>query len=203
MDFERQETNSARLILYAFIRSAFDSPPNQEKFDYWLSLLSSLYGGTGLSELDDAIIQLKSALEQNGLISCQNEYYELFENPFSSLAIHLYASYYIDGKIMGPSLVKLRQLLYNLNIGKVKNFNESEDHLVFLIDLMMFLIQRGNQDSNRSLKAQKEIIEDYLRPIIEGANRVIKKYDDFLIYKSFFKIARSFLSLEQCLFPSG
>ncbi len=203
MENNYREIQTARLVLYAFVRSFLDVPPNQEKFDYWIKLLDAMTSETGSASLDKALFPLGNALEQGGLIGCQNEYYELFENPFSANMIQLCASYYIDGKIMGPSLVNLRQLLYNLNIGKVENFKEPEDHLIFLIDVMMHLIQRQDGKSMEDLlKGQQKVLEGYLIPVVKGASRVLGTLEGFPIYVAVFDVAKTFLGLEQSLFPS-
>ncbi len=203
MDSEQKEIQTARLVFYAFLRSFLDSPPTDEKFRYWLGLLDAMTSGTGSAPLDEALLTLRNALGNSRPIGCQNEYYELFENPFSPNRVQLCASYYTDGKTMGPSLVNLRQLLYNLNIGKIEGFKEPEDHLVFLIDVMMHLIQRHDRVPEESVKAQQEMLEGYLIPCIKGVSNVLGALENFTVYRALFNVATAFLGLEQSLFPSN
>jgi len=199
MSSEINETNSARLLLYAFVRSFFDTPPTPEKHQYWRGLLDALLRGTGFQSLDHAFASLREALSHEDILKVQNEYYELFENPFGTNRLQLLASYYVDGKIMGPSLVKLRQLLYNLYLGKEEGFKETEDHLVFLVDVMMHLI--GQEDVNAPVQA--EILRHYLLPTFKGMAERLKATDGFGVYKAAVSVALAFLELEGCLFPSG
>ncbi len=198
-----QDTDSARLVLYAFVRSFFDSQPSREKHEYWLMLLDALGSGTGSRPLDEALLALKTALSNSEVIDVQNEYYELFENPFSPNRVQLFSSWYKDGKIMGPSLVKLRQLLYNLNLGKEDGFRATEDHLVFLIDVMMHLIEESGRQDYENTGVQASILRNYLLPVIRGMEEKIGSLENFTVYKAAISVASAFLGLEECLFPSG
>ncbi len=198
-----QDTDSARLVLYAFVRSFFDSQPSKEKHEYWLMLLDALGSGTGSRPLDEALFALKKALSNSEVIDVQNEYYELFENPFSPNRIQPFSSWYKDGKIMGPSLVKLRQLLYKLNLWKEDSFRETEDHLVFLIDVMMHLIEKSGSETFENTRAQASILRNYLLFVIKGMEGEIASLKNFSVYKAAISVASAFLGLEECLFPSG
>ncbi len=197
-----QETNSARMVLYALIRSFLDGPPNGEKLGYWLLILDALQKGTGSSAFDEAVSRLGSVLKEKELVDIQNEFYELFENPFGNSRLQPFASYYIDGKIMGTSLVKLRQLLYNLNLGKEECFRETEDHLVFLLDLMIHLIQKGSQGQESGTSVQGKIIHDYILPTVKGMQRDLSAHGNFAVYRAVLEAALAFFTLDECLFPS-
>ena len=192
---------SARMVLYGLFRSFFDSSPSEEKVEYWKSILGALHEGTGFHELDEAVSAMKALLDERDLVQIQNEFYELFENPFSSNRLQLCASYYIDGKLMGMSLVKLRKLLYNLSLGKVDGFTETEDHLVFLLDAMMHLIEQEEQGDDSARKGQVAILEDYLTPCIEGVGRALSQSGNFPFYETAVRMGRAILELEKNLFP--
>ena len=193
------EINQARSILYGLIRSFFDSPPDDIKLKGWKDILLQLSGNTGYLDLDLAVENLLKKLKSLDLNQIGAEYYELFENPFSSNRIQLCASFYIDGRLFGQSLVKLRQLLYNLNLGRSKSFAESEDNFVFLLDTMTYLIQKG--DEYQDLLAQKELFYSYLYPCSKGIAKKIQELSGFPFYKGVSKFIDGYFLLEEHLFP--
>ncbi len=194
-----KEISQARLTLYGLIKSFFEAPPDINKINAWEEILRQLKENTGFSSLDLSVTDLLASLKKTSLNEIQDEYYELFENPFSSNKVQLCASFYIDGRLLGQSLVKLRQLLYNLNLGRSKNFTETEDSFVFLLDTMMYLIQKGSAD--KWFFAQKELFNVYLFPCAKGIAGEIGKLSGFPVYKSVSGFVDSYFLLERCLFP--
>ncbi len=194
------EIRDARLFLYGLCRSFFDSYPTEEKFNYWLKLADLLKDGIGFPPIDTALFKMNETLKDLTLTQIQNEYYELFENPFSSKRVQLCASYYIDGKLMGKSLVKLKKLLYNLNLGKESSFKESEDHLVFLIDAMMFLIE--SEKGEEAVSSQAELFHHFLLPCGKGVFKCVSEIQGLKAYSTFTQVLNGALELEGVILPS-
>ncbi len=194
------EIKNARLFLYGLCRSFFDSYPTEEKLNYWQKLAELLKDGTGFPPIDTALFRLNEELKDLTLTQIQNEYYELFENPFSSTRVQLCASYYIDGKLMGKSLVKLKKLLYNLNLGKESSFRESEDHLVFLIDTMMFLIEA--EKGEEAVSSQAELFHHFLLPCGKGVFKCVSEIQGLKAYSTFSQVLNGALELESVILPS-
>ncbi len=101
---------------------------------------------------------------------------------------------------MGKSLVKLKKLLYNLNLGKESSFRESEDHLVFLIDTMMFLIEA--EKGEEAVSPQAELFHHFLLPCGKGVFKCVSEIQGLKAYSTFSQVLNGALELESVILPS-
>ena len=192
----------ARMLLYGLVRSFFDSLPNGEKIRFWQDVSDGLAdSGIGFGELDASFSGLSRSLAIMKPTEIEEEFYELFENPFSDHKVQLCASFYIDGHLFGQSLVKLRQLLYKIGLGKVDGYSGSEDSLIFLSDVMLFLIDKEGESSVFD-SYQRELFMEFLSPCERGIARTLKGLSDFPFYRMVGGLLEGHLLLEGSLFPA-
>ncbi|AEH45678.1 hypothetical protein Thein_1823 [Thermodesulfatator indicus DSM 15286] len=196
------EIDRARIFLFDFLKSLFLEEPTPEKRETWLKVLEKIAGQTDFEPLDQALLGLKEFLKKTDPDQLKEEYYELFVNPTREKPLVLTASYFIDGKAIGPTLAKLRKNLNELGITRSENFKESEDSLVFLLDLMIILIEKSCKD-NIYFKHLENIFEKFLLPCAEGAYERLTSEEKSSFYRKCAEVLRSYLELEKRFLTEG
>ncbi len=188
------EVSRARSILYDLFALFFLPDFNEEKYTLALKIIQNL-PQTGVESFDKASKALKEALCRQKPSEIREEFEKFFIVPFEGEQIPLEASYYLDGKIFGPSLVKLRQLLERLGLAKVEEIPEPEDHLGVLLALM------AESARQKSLIEQRELFYNFLRPCVYGVSKRLGKKNSF--YKTVVKMLEAFLELEARFFEEA
>lgn len=107
-DFSDKEVFRVRLRFVDLIKSFFQAEPDAENMSRWRGTFAALAKEQVNPIFDGAVQDICRMLNEKNLIDIQNEYYELFTNPFSKNQINIMASYYLDGRSFGQTLVSLR-----------------------------------------------------------------------------------------------
>ncbi|WP_456371357.1 TorD/DmsD family molecular chaperone [Thermodesulfatator atlanticus] len=197
------ELAQARIFMYDLIKSLFLEEPTNETKEKWLKALAVLEKGTEFEPLDKAIRELRNHLENAEVSDLQDEYYELFVNPAVEKPLVLTASYYLDGKAVGPTLARLRKILGEMGIKRAENFKENEDSLVFILDLMAILIENLEKKVYKDNRYQEKIFENFLKPCAAGVKKTLENHPKANFYKKCAEMLQGFLLLEERLFAEG
>jgi len=95
-----------------------------------------------------------------------DEYTRLFLGP-GRLPVPPYESMYMDGKMMGNSLLEVKKVYRKAGVGKAGDYAEPEDHIAFELRFMHWLCEEGinTGDSERMkecLTLQKDFMNEHL-----------------------------------------
>jgi len=159
-----KEVNAIRLRLLDLIKSFFIGEPEQDKVDTWKEVVSSLTSEQINPSMNSAVQKLDGLLSTMRMEDLTEEYYDLFIDPFSEHLVHTTLSYYADGHDFGQSLVDLRRFLLSAEITKLEGLDESEDSLVFLLDILATLIHDEETDFDNARNKQSELLTNFLDP---------------------------------------
>jgi len=115
----------------------------------------------------------------------------LFLGPVSVL--FPYESWYVDGKLMGESLLKVKQVYRDKGMVKSRGFAEPEDHLALELGFMKHLCEKGE------LQDQKEFLSHHLLLWVPKFcdDLYAKSRSDF--YRGIGRITKGFLFLDMGL----
>lgn len=130
-----------RLLLVDLLASFFQAEPDAEKMSRWRGVFSALVKERVNPVFDRAVVDIHGILNERSLADLQREYYELFVNPFGSSRVHTMASWYLDGRSFGQTLVSLRAFLAEAGFVREEGVTESEDSLPVLLDFLAHLIE--------------------------------------------------------------
>ena len=150
------DVDRARAQEYALLATLLSRSPD----DRMLGRLALLRGDA--SPLGTAHTALAEAAAKADAKSVKAEYFNLFDGLGGSGFLP-YASYYLTGSLYGRPLVRLRQALQNLGIGRAEHLSEPEDHAAVLCELMASLA--GGRIA-APVEAEREIFETHLAPWI-------------------------------------
>jgi TorA maturation chaperone TorD len=188
-----------RLRFLDLLKSFFQDEPDAEKIGRWRGIFAAIAGEQINPQLDAVIVQLGEIVNKKDLQELKNEYYALFADPFSEHVVPLTASYYLDGKNFGPSLVNYRELLKTALLIKDSSITDSEDTLLIMLDTLVALIEEEKQGSEQARDLQNQLLRQFLLPTAQHILTNITKNTAADFYKKCTQFLCEYLELEQGL----
>lgn len=188
-----------RLRFLDLLKSFFQDEPDAEKMSRWRGIFAAIAKERINPKLDAVIIQLGEILNEKDLQALKDEHYTLFADPFSAHLIPLNASYYLDGKNFGPSLVNYRELLKTAQLIKESTIPDTEDTLLIMLDTLVALIEEQKQGIDEAKELQSLLLQQFLLPT---ARHILKNMTDNSaadFYKKCTQFLCEYLELEQGL----
>lgn len=190
-----------RLRFIDLIKSFFVEEPDAEKMSRWRGTFSALSKEQISPSFDSAVREIGDMLGKKTLAELQEEYYQLFVNPFDGDMIETNASYYLSGRNYGQTLVDVRGFMDEAGLRKDASVNGPEDSLVVLLDTFGALVELekevGEEDKARAL--QTKIIADFLAPFAEKLQTAMHDNKKASFYRHCCKVLNGYLDLEKGL----
>jgi len=199
-DREEKDIRKVRLRILDIVKSFFTGQPDAEKLSRWRGTFSALTKERVNPVFDQSVRDIHSCLEKRTLVELQDEYYDLFTDPFTNKQLSTTASFYLDGRSYGQTLVELRGLLAELGIEKKEDVIETEDSLVVMLDVLASLIDETEAlDKEQNQKLQRELLKKYLLPLSENLKRACGENEAANFYKACSDFFCGYLELEKGL----
>ncbi len=202
---EIEEFLKLRKNLYAFLHRMYvEEPPNELTED----LVNNRVPIPDLKSLNEDMAEGFKMLEKFMKASkdmvkihekLTDEYTRLFLGP-GSPSIPPYESMYIDGEMMGPSLLKLKKDYRNAGIAKSKEYMEPEDHIAFELKFMQYLCEemlKNGECRSKCSALQKKFMEDHLLKWVPDFCDDLYKSEKSDFYKGIAKITKGFIFMDK------
>ena len=141
-----KELIRTRLRFLDVIKSFFMDEPDAERLSRWRGFIAALSDEPVNPLMDAAVKELGRLLSEISLEDIRDEYYELFINPFSSDMVQTNLSHYLDGQAFGQTLVNFRGFMMEAGLVKNEDIDDTEDSLVFMLDILRALIEEEKND---------------------------------------------------------
>ena len=203
MDAPDFELIRIRTSLMELLKSFFSREPDGELIATWrgaLPVLSS--GGSSPSGLSAIAQRLISILESKDLQGLQDEYYELFVDPFGKHHVITNVCYYLDGRNFGESFVRLKEILTDGKLAKAHEAHGSEDELVVVLDAyQQFIEGERNRGALRHARMlERQLLSEILVPFSHLFEDVLlaNPYAEF--YAQCACLMRQVFEMEKILF---
>ena len=149
---------------------------------------------------DRVVRELSETLNSCNLQDVQDEYNYLFVNPFDGGLVHTSASFYIDGRNFGQSLVEIRGLLHEAGIVKEESVTDPEDSLVVMLDAFASLVEEEKVNGGELVKElQGRLLSEFLEPFSKKFTEALEKKTDAKFYTICCKFLKEYLELERSL----
>ena len=187
-----------RLRFVDLMKSFFISSPDAERLSRWRGTFAALVKDPVTPEIDAAARELNSQLTSKKLEDLQDEYYALFTDPFSESHLNMMASYYIDGRNYGNTLIALRQFLHEANVKVDNSLNDSEDSLPVMLDILVTLIELQKNGDDTFVK-QGELVNKFLLPCIDHLSRSAAENKTAHFFDGCIRFCKGYLYLEKSL----
>lgn len=199
---EDREIKKIRLRMIDLIKSFYTGEPDAEKLSRWRGTFSALSRERVTPQFDQNVRDLYQCLEQRSLTDLQEEYYSLFTDPFNDNQLNMSASYYLDGKTYGETLVEIRSLFLEAGLEKNSDVIETEDSLVVMLDVLSMLISEDAEEHDADTRLQSELLQKYLLPFSECLKEACETNSAAEFYACCGKFFCGYLELEKDLYGS-
>ena len=211
---ETKEILETRRNFYAFLyRMYLEEPPRELADDLVKGKISfsDLIPLDG--ELSDGFRGLKEFMEKSKGKAIDelheelvDEYTRLFVGPHR-LPVQPYESWWVDGKLMGKSLLTVKRVYRKAGIVKARDYAEPEDHIAFELKFMHYLCEEGllanfSLEKKRfveCLNLQKEFLNDHLLRWVPDFCDALYECELSDFYKGIAKLTKGFLLLEDAV----
>jgi len=198
-DISDRDLSRVRLRFLDLLKSFFQDVPDSERLSRWRGIFAALDKEQISRQLDITIRELGELLAEKSLSQIKEEHYVLFTDPYSKQLLPLTATYYIDGKSFGPSLVNLREILKQAQLVKENKITEPEDSLPIMLDALATLIQEEQQESTPTRHLQDQLLQQFLIPTVKQMQERIKENAETGFYQKCIAFLNAYLALEQGL----
>ncbi len=189
-----------RKSLMDLLKSFFYEEPDANRLGLWRGVVYSLSKESVSPEMDAAIKELSECLSERGLKELQEEYYELFVNPFSKHSLKTTLSFYTDGHNFGSTLVAIREFLKNVGIQRREGVNETEDSLPVMLDIYQQLIAaEEKQGGQEAVERQAEFLKKFLVPLGKAVEKGLEANEKAHFYRACCHFLNACLLMESSL----
>ncbi len=199
MDAANKELFRVRLRFIDLIKSFFIAEPDAENMSRWRGIFTSLDGEQINPIFDTAVSECKEILAKKSLKELQEEYYDLFEDPFSENLIPTTASFYIDGRTHAQTLADFRGFLMVAGLEKDEAVIETEDSIVVMLDTLARLIEDEEEGGEYSRVSQTTLISEFLELLADNVYKRLEADERASFYASCGKFLKGYLDLERGL----
>ncbi len=195
-----RELFRVRLRFLDLIQSFFVVEPDAEKISRWRGTFAALIQERVSPNFDRVVRELSDALNSCNLEDVQNEYSKLFVNPFDGGLVHTSASFYIDGRNFGQSLVEIRGLLNEAGLVKEESVTDPEDSLVVMLDAFASLVEEEKSNAGELVKElQGRLLSEFLEPFAAKFTEALEAKEDARFYTVCCRFLKEYLELERSL----
>ena len=187
-----------RLRFLDLIKSFFVEEPDAEKMSRWRGTFSALCREQVSPRFDAAVQETSAMLNTMSLGELQEEYYQLFTNPFDGAMVETTASYYLSGRNYGQTLAEVRGLMGEAGLGKERDVTEPEDSLVVLLDLFATLVELEREENEQldPRALQMKLVKEYLVPFAREFAQALTKNEKARYYRQCAGVLNGYLDLE-------
>jgi len=184
------QEDEARAGYYALLGRVFYAGPDAGLLH---TIADSAEIAVATSQLAGPWNALAAAARATEAEAARAEYDELFVGT-GKAQVTPYASFYLAATGREKILVRLKQDLASLGLGKAGAAREPEDHFAALFEVMRHLISQGSDDA--ALQKQRGFFSAYIEPSFSEFCRAVSASEKAKFYKDVSSFASSFLAVE-------
>lgn len=186
------DEETARAEIYGLLSQLFYAAPDAD-------LLGQLQ--VAVTEAPDAGAFLEEPWRElvacaRGLTEAQiaSEYNQLFGG-VGKPEIYLFGSHYLSGFLNEKPLVRLRDDLAALGLGRSQDMSETEDHAAYVFEVMRYLIA-GDDVTVSNLTQQMSFFGQHVKPWLSPMCQAIIVHPRAVFYARLASFTEGFLSVE-------
>lgn len=198
--FNERDLLRVRLRFLDLSKSFFLGEPDAEKISRWRGTFSALVQEQVSPGFDRVVKELSDALSVKSLKELQDEYYNLFVDPFDGAPVNTNASFYFDGRSFGQSLVEIRGLLNDAGLQKDESVTDPEDSLVVMLDSFASLVEEEKINGGETVKQlQGRLLTEFLDPFSEKFCQALEVNQNADFFRLCGRFLNEYLDLERGL----
>jgi len=186
------DEETARAEIYGLLAQLFYTPaPAQLLEALRVAATEAPAQGAFLEEPWRALVGAARAQDDAAIA---DEYESLFGG-VGKPEIYLFGSHYISGYLNEKPLVRLRNTLASLGLGRDEAMPETEDHIAYECEVMRYLIA-GDDVAVANLTRQRDFFTEHLQPWVHELCETIAAHPKARFYAVLADFTRAFMNIE-------
>jgi TorA maturation chaperone TorD len=186
------DEETARAEIYGLLTQLYYAPPAAQLLEALrLAPTEAPAQGAFLEEPWRALVGAARAQDD---ASIADEYDALFGG-IGKPEVYLFGSHYISGYLNEKPLVRLRDTLAALGLGRDETMAETEDHIAYELEVMRYLIA-GDDVAVANLSKQSEFFAEHLQPWVYQLCDAITSHPKARFYAVLAEFTRAFMNVE-------
>ncbi len=109
--------------------------------------------------------------------------------------VYLFGSHYLSGFLNEKPLVRLRQDLAQLDLGRSEDMPETEDHVAYVFEVMRYLIA-GDDVTVANLTQQQAFFTQHLQPWVPSLCQTLQAHPRASFYACVASMTQAFMGVE-------
>ncbi len=186
------DEETARAEIYGLLSSLYYQAPAPELLEALrVAVTDAPDAGAFLEDSWRELVASARALSPEQIAA---EYTALFGG-VGKPEVYLFGSHYLSGFLNEKPLVKLRDDLAALGLGRSEDMPETEDHVAYVLEVMRFLIA-GDDVAVSNLSHQQTFFAQHLQPWVSPMCQALMAHPRADFYARVAAFTDAFLSVE-------
>ena len=186
------DEETARAEIYGLLSQLFYASPSEELLgQLQVAVTEAPDAGAFLEEPWRELVACARGLTESQIAS---EYNQLFGG-VGKPEIYLFGSHYISGFLNEKPLVRLRDDLAALGLGRSEDMSETEDHAAYVFEVMRYLIA-GDDVTVSNLTHQLAFFSQHVKPWLPLMCQAVMAHPKAVFYARLAHFTEGFLSVE-------
>ena len=186
------DEETARAEIYGLLSQLYYAAPSAELLgQLQVAVTEAPDAGGFLEEPWRELVASARSLNQAQIAS---EYNSLFGG-VGKPEVYLFGSHYLSGFLNEKPLVRLRDDLAELGLGRSEGMSETEDHVAYVFEVMRFLIA-GDDVAVSNLTRQQAFFNQHVQTWLPALCQILQAHPRAVFYARLAAFTESFVSVE-------
>jgi TorA maturation chaperone TorD len=186
------DEETARAEIYGLLSQLFYAAPSQELLgQLQVAVTEAPDAGAFLEEPWRELVASARSLSHDQVVAQYNRLFGGVGKP----EVYLYGSHYLSGFLNEKPLVKLRDDLASLGLGKGEGMSDTEDHVAYVFEVMRYLIA-GDDVAVANLTQQLAFFSQHVQPWVPQLCQALLGHPAATFYARLAAFTEAFLSVE-------
>jgi TorA maturation chaperone TorD len=186
------DEETARAEIYGLLSQLFYAAPSLELLgQLQVAVTEAPDAGAFLEEPWRELVACARSLSHEQVVAEHNRLFGGVGKP----EVYLYGSHYLSGFLNEKPLVKLRDDLLALGLGKGEGMSDTEDHVAYVFEVMRYLIA-GDDVAVANLTQQLAFFSQHVQPWVPQLCQLLQAHPAASFYARLAAFTESFLSVE-------
>jgi TorA maturation chaperone TorD len=186
------DEETARAEIYGLLSQLFYAAPSDELLGQLQVAVTEAPDAGGF--LEEPWRELVASARSLSQMQIASEFNSLFGG-VGKPEVYLFGSHYLSGFLNEKPLVRLRDDLADLGLGRSEGMSETEDHVAYVFEVMRFLIA-GDDVAVSNLTRQQSFFTQHVQSWLPALCQVLQSQPRAVFYARVAAFTEAFISVE-------
>ena len=186
------DEETARAEIYGLLSQLFYAAPSDELLGQLQVAVTEAPDAGGF--LEEPWRELVASARSLSQMQIASEFNSLFGG-VGKPEVYLFGSHYLSGFLNEKPLVRLRDDLAELGLGRSDGMSETEDHVAYVFEVMRFLIA-GDDVAVSNLTRQQSFFTQHVQSWLPALCQVLQSQPRAVFYARVAAFTEAFISVE-------